>query len=384
MGFIFSETLSAAVKNPLLMLRLAIFKTLGWVRKSFDMSLRRTLRFTPSCSISNMKQLVIPKPRTGLRGLIIALCIPLFVTPLCSSPGFGQTADTTGSLPADDSQQAVKQVLQNYVDHFNARDFVALAKLLDTGFKYRDGSTELDSPTALIAALQSLTAQEPTAKLEIEVQSIQLEAAQASVEGIAALIAENKPTERNSFTVAVNQSKDGWVISSIEETAVSSGDTMTADEAMASLTWLIGTWQDASDPTLISTVQQTPGNQFLQRTVERRTDDSTATVAIEMIGYDPQSHQVRSWYFFSDGSHATGTWRGAVDHCRIRLQQTLADGGTATGTYIVRPTSPDSMTVQIVSRVVNGELQPIGPTSTLTRINPTSAENTTTKTGSNP
>ncbi len=126
-----------------------------------------------------------------------------------------------------------------------------------------------------------------------------------------------------------------------------------------------------------STVRRVPGNPFLQRTVERRTDNGMVQIATEMIGYDPTLHQVRSWLFFADGSFGTGTWRGESDHCKIQLQQTLVDGSKATGTYVLRPTSPDSMTFQLISRVINGELQPMGQPTSLTRI--TAATSSTTQ-----
>jgi hypothetical protein len=76
---------------------------------------------------------------------------------------------------------------------------------------------------------------------------------------------------------------------------------------------------------------------------------------------------VKSWTYFADGSFGNGHWEGEEDHWRMEMTQTLTDGGQATATCIVRPIDHDTMTVRIISRVVNGHPLPNGKAVTLRR-----------------
>lgn len=297
-----------------------------------------------------------------------ALFIPLLaLSQLCSA----QTPPTAS--PQTATEQVLTKLLQDYVAHFNARDFDSLSKLLSETVSYNDESTRISGAGTLVDGLRKLSTDEPSVKLEIEIQTIdQTSDDAASAHGIATLASDTTPAESSRFTVAFQRQAETWRILTITESAIA----LTGADAIESLQWLVGSWQDAENPTLQTTVSLVPGNQFLQRTVERRTDDETVQIATEMIGYDPTIHQVRSWLFFADGSFGSGTWQGESDHCKIRLQQTMVDGSIATGTYVIRPTGRDSMTIQMISRVINGELQPLGQPTTLTRVSAASSSTT--------
>ncbi len=303
--------------------------------------------------------------------LAVALCL----MPL---PCVGQSP--AASTDQEATKQTLNQMLHDYVARFNSRDFDALAKLLRNDVAYHDDSTDVSGSAAFVEGLRKVTSEEPSLKLSIEIQEVKLDGdAVAFAAGTASMASDNTPSESSRFEVEFGKEADAWKVVSISET---SGASASAN-ALESLTWLIGSWQDSHDPTLQTTVRFVSGNQFLQRTVERRTDTETTQIATEMIGYDPQSHRVRSWLFFADGSFGSGTWQGESDHCKIHLRQTLVDGSTATGTYVVRPTSADSMTIQLISRVVNGELQPTGQPTSLTRI-PATTHSTTSDLKDNP
>ncbi len=281
---------------------------------------QRLTSMKPNCT-QPLPGLLALRRRLSLLWLLV--CSGLMFGP-CLLPSHGW-AQTTEASPEDAAaKQMLTEMLHDYVARFNSRDFDALGTLLDHEVTYRDDSTHITGSAALIEGLRKVTRDEPSVKLSIEVQDVKRDGEViAFAEGIASMVSDQTPSESNRFEVKFGKSADAWKIVSITETS----GTFTSSDALQSLTWLIGSWQDSNDPTLTTTVRFVPGNQFLQRLVERRTDTETVQVATEMIGYDPNSHQVRSWLFFADGSFGSGKWQGESDHCKIHMQQTLVDGG---------------------------------------------------------
>ncbi len=106
---------------------------------------------------------------------LLLTCGCLFVLPLAVTlPCLAQTP--TADSPQDATKQALSKMLQDYVSHFNARDFDSLTNLLSEKVTYNDESTQVSGATALVDGMRKLTTDEPSVKLSIEIQGIELEA----------------------------------------------------------------------------------------------------------------------------------------------------------------------------------------------------------------
>ncbi|MFG0264486.1 MAG: hypothetical protein ACF8AM_04950 [Rhodopirellula sp. JB055] len=280
----------------------------------------------------------------------------------------------TPSLVAQDNQPtvadptstpAVRERLKQYTDAFNNRNFESLSQFLASDVRYQDTSSgrEAQSATEMIDLIRAAVTAEPTLKLSATIDSVeQKESNLATVRGTTTLSSDQAPEEVSSFEITLSRPAAEWVITSVIETSTELSEPANPIE---SLEWLVGTWKEEGDEGLHSNIKFVPGKRFLLRTFQMGSDADP--IGYEMIGYDPKSNRVKSWTYFADGSFGNGYWAGEEDHWRMEMTQTLIDGGQATATCIVRPIDHDTMTVRIISRVVDGRPLPNGKAVTLKR-----------------
>ncbi|MCC9643626.1 nuclear transport factor 2 family protein [Rhodopirellula sp. JC740] len=313
---------------------------------------------------------------TASQKLLQSICLAASIGLICP-PTFGQETPNqsveSSASSADAAEgkgiQIVRAHLKRYVDAFNQRQFDTIGQLLANDVRYSDESMNLQAAGSeqLIALIRKSVEAEPSLQLAAEINDAQpLDNSHVIVRGTNTLQSESEADQTSEFAVTVTRiAADGsdakWQITSIEEQTLSTE----SESPIESLGWLVGTWKEESDEGLRSDIAFVPGNQFLRRTFTFGANDEP--IGYEMIGYDPRANRVRSWTYFADGSFGSGYWAGEADHWRLEMTQTLADGGEATGTCIVRPIDRDTMTVRIISRTIDGQPLPNGKAVTLKR-----------------
>ena len=275
----------------------------------------------------------------------------------------------TKGVAAEEPQDSIRSQLRRYVEAFNGRDFESIAAVMDSEMKYLDETSgdQTDGASDFVKRIQGALEAEPSLKLEASIDGIETpQPDTAIVTGTATLTSDQTPEERSSFQVKMAQRQSTWKITSITEQLLQPTSVISADEAMASLAWLVGTWKDSSPDQLRSEIAFLPGERLLRRILFEPATDRE--LGFEIIGYDPSRNRVRSWLYFADGTFGSGDWIGEEDHWRVKMTQTLEDGRKATGTYVIRPTDENTMVVKVVDRQIGGAPMPSGKEVTLSRV----------------
>ncbi len=301
-----------------------------------------------------------------------ACCLILILSPVDRAIAQGVADAPVTPEPA--IEEEIRGRLGRYVEAFNSRDFDGLAKLIRSRFQFVDETSgdRIENKDAFIDRIKSAVESEPSLRLEARANRLELqEAATVLVSGSTALKAEGVPDELSRFTVTMTRAESGWQIASIIERTAGSTEVGASREAMQSLGWLVGTWQEVSSTEaekakVVSTVEFLPGKQFLRRTFVESPGDRL--LGFEIIGYDPILNRVRSWLYFSDGSFGSGYWSGEKDHWSLKLTQTLPDGRIASGTYIIRPKDANTVNIKVIAREIDGEPMPLGSAITMSRV----------------
>jgi hypothetical protein len=97
-------------------------------------------------------------------------------------------------------------------------------------------------------------------------------------------------------------------------------------------------------------------------------EDEEPFQGTQIIGWDPDAKQIRSWAFNSDGSFGEGSWSQNGAEWILRKTETLADGRLASGTQVITQVDGDTITVQTIAKEVDGAPEPTTDPVTMKRV----------------
>jgi len=277
----------------------------------------------------------------------------------------------TSALPRAASRPAAAAIalmLRDYARAFDRHDAVALAAhWSDTA-----ENVDLDSGDvtrgrdAVRAVFTDLFHADPSGRLDIDIESIRLLRDDvAVVDAVSAVtfagtghgrIAE---TSRRRLSAVVVCRDDRWLLESVRETPLADAPgpvpaVGAAREAtrtavpLGALAWLVGEWEGTTArATVRTTAEWVADGKFLVRNHLVAAHDGSGAApddphaipplllpgsagtreVSEVIGYDGDRDQIRSWFFNSQGRFAEGTWAREGDRWVVTVEGAGTDVG---------------------------------------------------------
>jgi uncharacterized protein (TIGR02246 family) len=275
--------------------------------------------------------------------------------------GIVGSSQLCGQQPADQSsdEAAIRKAAASYVEAFNRQDAQALADLWSPDAVNINRSTGRQA-VGRAAIAEQFTAQfkeQPGAKLEVNVASIQFLSPNVAVEhGTAKLLLPNAEPEEIEYS-AVDVKRDGrWLLDRV--TDKSKEVALSHYEQLKALEWMVGQWTADSDYAEVELdCIWTKNQNFLTRAFKIAIDDNSMS-GMQIIGWDPAAKAIRSWTFDSNGTFAEATWEQRGGRWFIRNRGTLPDGRAATMVNVMKPLNENSFTWQTIERTAGSELLP--------------------------
>lgn len=131
-------------------------------------------------------------------------------------------------------------------------------------------------------------------------------------------------------------------------------------DRLKELEWMVGDWVDESEGIKASSnVRWADNMSFLIRTYQVEVQGEKATAGSMFVGCDPQTGQIKSWLFDSDGGHGEGHWtRTGEKEWVIKAQGVLRDGRPTSATQVHVILNKDSMKVSSIDRIIGGQIAP--------------------------
>ena len=263
----------------------------------------------------------------------------------------GPPAEPSPTAVAE-AEAEIKAMVGDYLRAFNRHDSLrAAAHWSASADNTNLASGEITrGRDAVEEVLAALFEEEAGATIDIDVVSIRMVRSDvAVVDAVSALSFSDtgnfRPHPSRSRLLAVVVKQDGrWLLESVREAALAA--TPPAAGPLDALAWLVGSWEDAEDGVTASThCCWSADRSFLIRTHHVTSDTSAAAVPpvesgipqllsphpsgpreiTEVIGWDPQAGEIRSWLFGSGGRLAEGEWKRKGEQWQIHLH-----GGGAT------------------------------------------------------
>ena len=294
-----------------------------------------------------------------MRSLLMSL------TCLLALSGISAYGDEPGKATPE---ELIRQRLGDYLTAFNAEDSQKIASLWSENGVFTNLSTgeKTEGRKQIIADLDQFFADNENTLLTAEISRFkQLTENVIQVVGNTRLQLTDGTVESSNFEILFSKGDESWKVVSVTESLQAAAS---ASESLKQLEWLVGTWQDDSDQVIATTsCKWSTTEVFLLRTFVIETESETSQ-GTEVIGWDPQFQQIRSWSFFSDGTFGSGFWSKNGDSWVIKSIHTLSTGQIAESIRVLSDITEDSLRVTLTSSSIDGELQPSREPVTVRRV----------------
>lgn len=278
-----------------------------------------------------------------------------------------QSNESAGSPLEKDLQAAFK----TFETAFNQHDAKAIANLWQEDAVHRQTSMagSLKGRAAILAAYEGLFQTDPQAKLVITVNSFREIAPNvASVKCSTQLLHTDKSVSFSRLSALLAKHGDQWLISEVEEMDVPAAAAV-SPSALHQLDWLVGTWVDASEKSVVSNhVHWINGGNFLARQYQMNTPQGFSQSGMQIIGWDSEHSVIRCWQFDGDGSFGEGTFEQTGPKTwRCPMVVKLVDGRRASYSQVIEQVSPNELKLSLVNMEVDGQALPGSGPDKLTR-----------------
>lgn len=292
------------------------------------------------------------------------------VAPFTAVPGRLELPPApVANVSGDETPEAaeIRSMMRGYLEAFNRHDTVALASHWSpTGESVDLDSGETTSGRDAVAGVfAALFDRDSAAAIDIRVESVKpIRPDVAVVDGESLLSFNDASRAASRFSAVVVRESGRWVLSSVRESALSASES--AQHPLERLDWLAGSWEsiggESGDAGHCATrCSWNAGRSFLTRShivsaaapAGSGADgipallpvDGSAREISEIIGWDPDRAQIRSWVFSSDGRFAEGVWSLSGDAWQVRYEGRGADSGAICTATIERP-GPDEIVIR--------------------------------------
>jgi uncharacterized protein (TIGR02246 family) len=246
---------------------------------------------------------------------------------------------------------------------YNAHDAKALAGLWAPDGIVTDRTTgaRIVGRERLQAVYADLFQRYPKIEISMDVRAVRLITGDvAEISGEVIVRHGEREETVSDLTVILKKVEGKWLLDSIQEADLPMA--AKPSECLKPLAWLVGQWKDQQGDSNIQNVFRWSANQaFLIRSYRVENEGRIEHEGTQVFGWDPEKAQIRTWLFNSDGSFGEGTCDAGESRLLIRLKGIMADGRKGSLTQILTREDADTMTSQLVSCQIDGELQPARP-----------------------
>ena len=266
---------------------------------------------------------------------------------------------TGSTIQASPAYQAAEDQFRKYQEAYDRGDAKALASFYAEDVDYIDeDGAETKGRGEMEKLFTGYFQASPGAKITISVEEVKQLAPDVQVNrGVATVTAPSSLINSTRYVAVLAKKNDSWQICQLTETAAPAP---TASYQLEALKWLIGNWENKdADQTVESKIEWAGDNNFLVRTFKVK--GYAETDGWEIIGWDADRQQIRSWIFDSSGGFGELSWAYHDGHWLIRSSNVLPDGSHSIEENVLTKVDDNQFTWESQNRTLDGESQPPVP-----------------------
>jgi uncharacterized protein (TIGR02246 family) len=267
--------------------------------------------------------------------LTVALSIPL-----------GVSWAQTPAQKANPDDDAIRANAEAFLKAFRAGDADALLQTwTDNGEYINDEGVVLKGRESLSTAYKELFAGHKPLDVQMQIEGIRYIGKDAAVEeGTFSVVRdEGEPAVVSRYS-ALNVREGGkWRTALLKEWPA---ETAAQENTVEQLAWLVGKWSvktDAANLDLNYTWSDDT-HAFIENRFRVSLEGKVQATGLQIIGRDPDSNEIHSWVFDSNGAVSEGSWTWDGGQWLIESVQRSPDGTLVESVNALGPIDADSFT----------------------------------------
>jgi uncharacterized protein (TIGR02246 family) len=225
-------------------------------------------------------------------------------------------------------EAAVRKAVESYVAAFNKGDAKALAAMWSPDAVYTNplSGQQVVGREAIEQQFATILGGDDAVKLAATTDSVQFVSPSVAVEqGTARLVRAKQEPVESQYTAVYVKRDDQWLLDRVTEEDVPV--LQSNYDHLKELEWMIGTWVDQDEQARIETTcRWTKNRNFMTRMFSLAVQDRIEMSGMQIVGWDPDSEQIRSWVFDSEGGFGEGTWSKKDNAWYIRATGVAPNG----------------------------------------------------------
>jgi uncharacterized protein (TIGR02246 family) len=305
---------------------------------------------------------------TSFAMTVVAMACSVVTTSVAADNSSTDSQKTQApAIQASTAYQAAEDQFRKYQEAYDMGDAKTLAGFYAEDVDYIDGDgAETKGRGKMEELFTEYFQASPGAKIAITIEEVKQLAPDVQVNrGVATVTVPGGLTTSTRYVAILAKKNDGWKICQVTETAAPAPS---ASSQLQSLKWLIGNWENKdADQTVETKVDWAGDNNFLVRTFKLKGEEGE-TDGWEIVGWDSDRQQIRSWIFDTNGGLGESSWSYDSGHWLILASNVLPDGSRSTAENLLTKVDDNQFTWESQNRTLDGESQPPVPKVAVHRI----------------
>jgi uncharacterized protein (TIGR02246 family) len=285
-----------------------------------------------------------------LKRIAVCFLFALFSEVLVAQP-------TSSSVP--DEEQGIREAVVAYEEAWNKGDTAAVIALWVPDGQFIDDAGNEYSIKDLVERKISpaIPATEPP-ELDVNIKEVQLVTPRvAVVEGTTELMGDtNRTIKRTRYSAILVRQDNKWLLANVHQLEAI---LIPTSNPLQELQWMLGQWMGTKgDTNIYSRVERSQGGQFITRVFEVSEAGDRKSSGTQIIGWDPRTRQIKSWFFDSDGSLGEGRWEKYDKDWIVSVTGVLRDGRSVAATNVYTPIDQNNILMQSLRVRIGDETKP--------------------------
>ena len=256
---------------------------------------------------------------------------------------------------SSNEETAIRETLNSYTDAFNKNDATALSHLWAEDAQYEDETGEIYKGRKEIqGAFNQFFAENKGVRLKISISKVHVAShTRTFVEGTSTVSTPGEADDESAFSAQLVKKDSEWLIANVGEAPGSLNY-----QHLRELDWLIGEWVDEGNAGRMESIAQWTANKnFITVSFAIQTNEIDVE-GTQIIGWDPITKTIKSWFFDSTGSVGEGIWSKTGSRWQVNVSRIFSDGTKGSETDAYEPGNKNTFVWSASARVDNGQQLP--------------------------